>query len=361
MRLVSTSQLRSDMILAKSIYQNERLILKDGLKDLGRFSEKLIQLGIGFVYVEDKDSEGIEIPDAISEETRTTCKRVLRETIAEFQHSATVDLEDISDAINDIIDDILMNDDVQISLSDISGIEDNTFAHSVSTTVYALLIAKKLNYSRPMLEKLAIGTILHDVGKALLDKEILFKIESLTDDEYDYIKNHTILGYEALQKCPSLSELSRIVALSHHERMDAKGYPHGIPAAELHEFLRVVSVADVYDALTSDRCYRKKWSSYDAVNYLIENAGSQFDTNMVALFISQIAIYPNGAIVRLSDETFGIVKEQNKGVPLRPIVRVIRNNMGAEIIPYDVDLLTELSITILETEIEINQKNVRIH
>ena len=354
MRLVALSMLMPDMKLAKAIYYKDCLILREGLVDLQRFANSLKNMGIEYIYVDDSKSDGIVIPDAISEETRVNCKRILRQTIDDFENHAVVDISEMSDTIHSIIDEILANPDVQISLNDISAADEYTFSHSVSTTVYSLLIAKQLNYSKQMMEKLATGTLLHDMGKILLDNKILNKKGELSPEEFDIIKSHTTLGYDMLKKCSGLTELSRIIALQHHERMDGKGYPGGHKAGELHEFTRIVAIADVYDALVSDRCYRKRWSPNNAVNYLVENAESKFDINLVSILIKQIAIYPNGSLVRLSDKTTGIIKEQNKNLPLRPIVRVITDQNGNDTTPYEIDLTQRLSITILESEIEMD-------
>jgi putative nucleotidyltransferase with HDIG domain len=358
MRLVSLSMLKPEMALAKAIYYKDCLILREGLTNLQRFSSGLKNLGIDYIYVEDTKSNGIEIPDAISEETRVNCKRILRQTMNDFESKTIIDLMPMTSTINSIIDEILANPDIQVSLNDISAMDEYTFSHSVSTTVYSLLMANQLGYSRAMMEKLAAGALLHDMGKILLDQKILNKQGELTPEEYDHIKQHTVLGYEALKKCVNLTELSRIISLQHHERMDGTGYPNGCPAGELHEFSRIVAIADVYDALVSDRCYRRKWSSNNAVNYLIEHAETQFDVKLVSVLIKQIAIYPNGSMVRMSNNAIGIVKEQNKNFPLRPIVRVITDENGNDIDMYEIDMMKNLSITIIESEIEMNYFNL---
>lgn len=354
MRLIPLPMIRPDMILAKSVYYNDCLVLKAGQKDLGRFVSKLKNLNIDYLYVEDPLSEGIEIPDVISEDTRVACKKVLRNTLDAFAANTIVDAEEMSDTINSIIDDILENSDVQISLNDIGASDEYTFSHSVSTTVYSLVIAKQLGYSKPMMEKLAAGTLLHDVGKTLLDKRILNKTSRLEPDEYEHVKQHTVLGYEVLKKCRNLTELSRIISLYHHERMDGSGYPTGAPAGQLHEFSRIVAIADVYDALVNDRCYRKKWSANQAVNFLVACSESKFDTKLVSVFIKQIAIYPNGTMIRLSNGRNAIVKEQNHNAPLRPVVRVISDEFGNDLKEtYEIDLMKELAITIVETDVEL--------
>lgn len=353
MRLVSINMLTEDMILASSIFYNDSMLLRAGQKNIIKYKENLIRLGITCVYVEDDKSDGIIIPDAISEQTRISCKKIVRDTINEFEQNSTVNLDSMSIAVENIIKDILNNDEIQVSMNDISAADEYTFSHSVSTAVYALLIGKKLGYSKSVLEKLAAGTLLHDMGKVFLEKDIIFKEEALSAEEFEHVKKHTILGYQALKKCNSITELSRIISLYHHERMDGSGYPRGIPAKNLHEFARIVAIADVYDALTSDRCYRKKWTNDKAVEYLIRSSQTKFDVNLVSMFIKQIAIYPNGSMVQLSNGMIGIIKEQNREMPLRPIVRVIADKDGIEVKRYEIDLMKELSITIVESEIEI--------
>ncbi len=354
MRLVSLSMLKPDMVLAKSIYYRDCLVLKVGQTGLERYVRSLGNMGIDCVYVEDSKSDGIEIPDVISEETRVSCKRILRQTIEDFENKTVVEVSDLSDTIHSIIDDILACEDMQVSLNDISASDEYIFSHSVSTTVYSLLIARRLGYSKSMMEKLAAGALFHDIGKIMLDKKVVNKAGTLNQEEADHIKLHTTIGYEVLKKCTSLTELSRIVSLYHHESMDGSGYPMGVNAGELHEIVRIVSVADTYDALISDRCYRRKWSSNQAVNYLIENAETKFDTKLVSVLIKQIAIYPNGSMVRISDNSIGIIKEQNKNFPLRPIIRVIIDSNGNEVVPYELDMMKVLSITIIESELEMN-------
>lgn len=356
MRLVSVSKLKPDMVLARSIYYRDCLILKEGQTELYRYANRLKNIGIEYVYVEDAFSEGIEVSDAIREGTRVACKRLLRNAIENFSNNSTLDMSELSQGINNIVDDILKITDVQVSLSDICSADDYTFSHSVSATVYSLLIGKKMGYNKAMLEKLATGTLLHDIGKVMIDKRILCKQGKLNKEEFEYIKKHTLLEYEALKKCRQITELSRVIALHHHERMDATGYPYGLPAGELHEFSRIVAVADVYDALTSNRCYRNKWTTVGAVNHLIECSDTKLDTNLVAALIQQIAIYPNGSMVHLSNNYIGIVREQNRSMPFRPIVRVIADDLGHEVKMFEIDLMKELSITILETEIERSEK-----
>ncbi len=355
MRLVSVEMLRPEMKIARPVYQQEALILPAGRNNVNRFIPNLKNMGIEYVYVEDDKSEGIEIPDAIAEKTRTNCKQVLQKTMVQFASTDRMEIEGLQQCVGDVISDILKNPDVQVSLSDIASNDEYTFAHSVSTMVYALMIARKLNYSEQMMAVLGMGTLLHDIGKMIVEPSIMYKEGKLTQQEYEYVKMHTMYGYQALRRIPMLPEPARLIAYMHHERLNGTGYPRGLKGDEITEFSKIVAIADVYDALTTDRCYRKKWTANRAMEFLIERSQVEFDYELVGLFTQQLAVYPNGSLVRLSDHHVAIVCEQNRSMPLRPIVRVIQSPAGYDITPYEIDLMKELSITVIESELEIMQ------
>ena len=353
MRLVSVQKLDSRMILAKPIYYRDILILKEGCSELHRFSEKLSNLGIDFIYINDAISNDIEVPDAVSFSTRQACKIALQKTIKNHISSDHLDITMLSSSITQLLEEILNNNDIMISLKNIGSTDESTFVHSITTTIYSLILASKLGFSKNMLHTLAMGTLLHDIGKILLDSSVVFKNDKLTNEEFEYVKTHTTLGYKQLKKCSTLSELSRIIALSHHEKLNGSGYPNHASSIALHPFIRIVTIADVYDALTSDRCYRKHWTAKQAFDHLLENSGTLYDTEFVREFIQLISIYPNGSLVRLSNNYLGIVKEQNKNMAERPVVRVIADPYGNIINAFELNLMNELSITIIESELDI--------
>ena len=210
------------MVLARPIYNEGCLILANGTANLERYIKSLNRLGINDIYIEDAISEGIDVPEAITAKTRNICKDTLRKTFKDFTKNGKLKIESIHTAIDLVIDEILQNEDILISLNDIGAADEYTYTHSVSTTVYALMLGQRLGYSKEMMNKLAMGTILHDIGKIYIDHEIMFKEGKLNDKEYEYVKKHTVLGYNALKSCKSLSELSRIISLTHHEHIDRK-------------------------------------------------------------------------------------------------------------------------------------------
>lgn len=353
MRLVSVDNLTSDMTLAFPIYYKDALVINAGRANISKYIPNLINMGIQYVYIEDELSRGIEIPDAISEKTRYDCKNTLQKTMQDLIDSPDSKLYPLTNSIESVIDEVLENREIQVSLNDIGTLDEQTYIHSVNVSLYSLLIGRSLNYTRSKLQELAMGTILHDIGKTLIDPSIQFKNGKLNAKEYEQIKKHAEIGYYILSKIPDLSETARRIALNHHERMDGNGYPKNKIGDELHEYDCIAAIADVYDALTSNRCYKKKWSAINATKFLVENSGTMFSPELVQLFVKQIAVYPNGSMVLLSDNTIGIIKAQNRYVPLRPIVRVIYDENGNKIKPYEVDLMEILSITIIDSQLEI--------
>lgn len=355
MRLVSIDMLQPDMKIARAVYNQGTLVLPEGRTNVTRYIGSLRNMGIEYVYVEDAQSAGIEIPDVIAERTRNDCKRVLQNAIQQFSVTDKLETRELEACVNSVINEILNTPDVQMSLNDIASNDEYTYTHSVSTMVYALMVARKLNYSEQKLTLLGMGTLLHDIGKMLIDRDIMFKEGKLTQQEYDYVKMHSLYGYQTLRRLISIPEQVCQIAYMHHERLDGTGYPQGLRGEELNEFIRIVSIVDVYDALTTDRCYRKKWPANRAMDYLMERSGKEFDPELLGLFAQQIAVYPNGSMVRLSDQCLGIVAGQNRGMPLRPFVRVVQDSEGRDIVPYELDLMKELSITVIESELEINR------
>lgn len=350
MRRVPLSMISADMQLAVPIYHKNRLLLKEGTGELNRYIGSLKQLGITSVYIKDELGQGIEIDDAVSEKARVRCKEALNSTIVSLQTNGSIQDVDLVGSINYLLDEILNRKDILISLIDIGTTDDNTLVHSVNMTIYALLIGKRLGYSRLQMQRLAEGCILHDIGKVLLDSNILYKPDKLTNLEYEYVKQHTTKGYELLKRNPIMTELSRIICLSHHERLDGSGYPHALKRDEIHEFARIAAIADVYDAVTSERCYHKEKSVFEAVNILMQEACmKRLDAELIALFLKDIAVYPNGSLIKLSDETYAVVKDQNPEMPFRPIVRVF--DPWEQVPLYEVNLMEDLSTTIVSPNV----------
>ena len=346
MRLVLTENLKEDMELAKAIYENGNVLLNRGVKNLFKYKNKLLQIGIKHLYVEDKYSYDIEINEVIKDSTRRNGKKIVTKTFDRIKKGfLEINSQDLKNVVEDITDELVLNEDVLLNLVSLKSTSNYTYEHSVNVSVISIALGKILGYSKNELFKLGMGGMLHDVGKTLIPEEIINKPAKLTDYEYQLIKEHSELGFNYLQQINSVSPLSRIVVYSHHERVDGSGYPRGLKGDKIHEFARVAAIADVFDALTSDRVYRDRWPTYKAAEYIMNHTEELFDYQLVKKFLPQVSFYPNGSEIILSSGHRAVVRGQNVGFPTRPVLRLIEDDEGNEL-DQELDLLKHMNIVI---------------
>lgn len=351
MRLIHIDKLTADMKLAKDVvYQNNRKLLVQGCTNINKYSTKLKNLGINYVYIDDEISKGIEIKEVVTQETKDKSKIVIEKTIKNITLNKQPNMTIVKDSISNMLEEILNNKQILLNLTDIKNNDDYTFLHSVNVAVISLVIGKLLNYDKEKMMNLGTGALLHDIGKAFIPPEILNKPDKLTDEEFEIMKQHTTLGYEVLKNNSEINPTSRIIILTHHEKVDGSGYPLKLKGNDLHEFAKIIAIADVFDALTSDRVYRPKWPTYEAIEYLISLAGTHFDVDLIKIFTQNVAAFPNGTLVKLSTGETGIIINQNKDFPNRPLVKIIKDKDGNSIDKI-INLMKEISIIITKTDI----------
>ncbi|KXG74182.1 HD-GYP domain-containing protein [Thermotalea metallivorans] len=350
MRLVRLENVTSGMILAKDIYSCEgKILLAKGVTLTSHFIKRLQSLSIGEIYIEDEISRDIEIVDIIDDKTRMMAKQTLYQAVQDLKANKSLDFSSIQMVINRIVDELLRNKDIMVNLSDLRCVDEYTFAHSVNVAVLSIVIGKALGFHELRLRDLGIGAILHDIGKTQVPNEILNKPGKLELHEIEIMKNHPAFGYEILKEYCEISSLSRVAALMHHERVDGSGYPFGKRGSEIPEFARIIAIADTYDAMTSNRVYRKKITPNKAVEYLMSMGDYHFDHDMVKVFLNHITVFPVGTIVKLNTQEKAIVIDNNRYCPTRPIVRIIKDSKGEYVTKFqEIDLQKKLNIFIEE-------------
>ena len=348
MRKVFLNQLTPDMRLARPVFYENMLMLNRGIDNLNKYAKTLEKKGVYTLYVEDTLSHGIYIEEIISEKTIYKCRQALQKTFDNLHNTGNVDLFSLRNSSKIVLEELMNRKDVLVSLDSIGTTDTNTLSHSLNVAIYSLVLGTHLGLSKDRLILLSESAMMHDIGKTLLDQDILFKEGRLSDSEFIHVKSHTTLGYEILKENNLMSAITKNVALYHHERIDGSGYPDGKSDSDIHTFARIVAIADVYDALTMDRCYRKAFSAKEAASILQNDAGSKLDADLVDLFISQLAIYPNGTLVNLSDGRSGIVSSQNPSLPFSPVVRIILDpdDIGGE--PCEINLAEESNLYIID-------------
>lgn len=324
MRQLSINRLTEGDVLGRTIYSNDgRVLLGKGIALLPSYIERLRDLGISIVYVDDEETKDIIVEDVVTEEHR-------REAMASLQTSGQAVLVgkdfdgfEVKKAVNNIIEDILFQKEIFISLTDMRSYDNQIFAHSVNVCVLATVLGKALGLDQNNLEALAIGALFHDIGTVKLPKELLRKREAFTTKETDLYQTHTNLGFDILRSKRELNLLSAHIAFQHHERMNGSGYPRSLEGEGIHHLAQIVGIADFYDTLVNDGPGHIRVLPHEACEILMGCADKLFPHDLVVVFLKHIAAYPTGCTVKLNTGEIGIVVDQNKSLPMRPIVRVL--------------------------------------
>lgn len=273
------------MVVGRTIWNEagHPLLHKDVIVT-SRIVDRLHQLNIHYLYIDDKISSGIDIEETIEPAKRIQAVKRITKSFEEIKQAnstqASYVLEQQSKVIGLVVEDILnsiMNsEEVLMVLTDTYIYDEYIYRHSFQVTMYSIAIAKEMGYSYEDIRLIGIGAILHDVGKLLIPSEILLKPGKLTEEEYEEMKQHARFGFDLLRNLHSVSLLVAHCAFQHHERIDGSGYPRGLVDFEIHPFAKIIAVADVFDALTSNRVYRKKMLPIDAIKLIQAGVGKRF-------------------------------------------------------------------------------------
>jgi putative nucleotidyltransferase with HDIG domain len=209
--------------------------------------------------------------------------------------------------------------------------DNYTFTHMVNVSVLAMAQARSLNLDGAMLREFGFAALMHDIGKVHTPQEVLNKPDKLTKDEFDAMKRHVVDGAHILRRTPEMPALAPVVAFEHHLRQDLSGYPENIGHRELNLCTQIVSIADVYDALRSNRVYRQGLPSDRIRAIMTQKDSPAFNTKLLRRFINLVGLFPIGTLVRMNTEELGVVTHEHPGDPFRPQVKIIKDRDGADV------------------------------
>jgi len=259
--------------------------------------------------------------------------------------SAQVEGKPDADAARGMVDNlaqaVAQNRTALLALTALKDYDNYTFTHMVNVSILTMGQARGLGIDGPLLREFGLSALMHDIGKVRTPTEILNKPDKLTDAEFDIMKRHTVDGAEILRKTPEMPGLAPVVAFEHHLRIDGTGYPHGVKREGLNVATMLCGIADVYDAMRSQRRYQQAFPTDRILAVLQRNDGTQFDQNLVRRFAQLVGIYPAGNLVRLDNNAIAVVVKAHAPDPHRPRVRIIVTPDGAKLEqPYDIDLFS---------------------
>lgn len=355
MRLVSVNRLQAGMKLGKKIYNDEGLILlADGVELSDPLIKRLAKLDIGYIYIEDSFTEDVIISGMLQDETRNQALKVIRNQFQQMSGASGITKgfyhldKKFSKLMDNILDDMSLQEDPMIMLLDMHTTDNYLYVHSLNVCLYTLVLAIAHGYSKEELRVIGLGALLHDIGKTQIPIKIVQKPGMLSEEEFRHMQAHTEIGYRILKEEPNIPLLAAHCALQHHERIDGSGYPRGLTGPQIHEYAKWLGVADSYDAMTSNRIYKKAMLPHQAVEALYVGSGTLYEQKQLELFRDRVAIYPLGLTVTLSTGESGVVVKIDPSTPHRPVVRIFKGVEGEEVVPFERDLGKALSIVIID-------------
>lgn len=275
------------------------------------------------MYIDEKNCE-VRIISSINSQIKEHAISDLHNLADNFMDSGKgvteSDIDKIGNTAEQLIDELADKKDILINIADIKMYDDYTFHHCLSVAIMSIAIGIEIGLPRPQLNELGIAGMLHDIGKVSVPIEIINKKGKLTEKEFATVKLHPLYAANHLKERNLVSEHCLAGILEHHEKWDGSGYPYGKKEREIHPYARIMAVADVYDALTSNRPYRVPAPPNEAIEYIMGGMGAHFDEDVIRAFLRKVAPYPVGSKVKLSNGEKGVVIKNDNDHPLRPAV-----------------------------------------
>lgn len=377
MRKISVEELKPGMRFDRPVYIDSNNILVDANVSIKESDiKKLMTWGVGQIETSgsmvatDDDikleekieaQHGVEV-DVIVNDYNTLLKK--RRDLLDVHKRACNEVEKVHTAIKanekfgvegitSVLDEVIKlmgeSSNIFIFLYGLDEGKNYLVVHSVNVTFYSLLIGIALKYTPDKLKELGLGTLLIDAGMLKIPPYIIHKQSNLTDQEFNVIKTHPLHGYRALKQQGSVPEKIAMVSLQHHESYDGRGYPRGLKGHQIDEYAKIAAIADSYEAQITNRSYRKRQFFYHAMRNLLSSGVNRFDPVILKIFLSRMSVYPIGSMVRLNDESVGIVVGSMPQKPLRPMVKLVFDRDGNRLKETRmVNLLEEISLFIVK-------------
>ena len=322
MRYITVDKLQENMVICKPIFNEESVLLLGATKKLSnRNIQDIKKLGYQGLYIYDEFTGNEYIEDLVSSEVKQGAYKSLK----------NADIDSVIYYSNKIVEDLRSSKRLCIELVSLKSFDDYTYAHSINVGTYAAVCGIGFGMNDTELKELVLSGLLHDIGKTKIPLSVLNKQGRLTESERLILNSHPQLGYDIIKDNIDISARVKQCVLLHHENEDGSGYPYGWPGKKTTLYTKIIHTVDVYDALLSDRPYKKRCSHAESLEYLMGGCGTLFNREVVDIFLKYVVPYPIGIEVELSTGDKAIVMKTNDTFIQRPIVRLLSNGQDIDL------------------------------
>lgn len=343
-RLVRTRQLQPGMKIDQAVVDKSgrNLVQRGSILD-NYVIDSLLKMGVMMVYIQSGEETSGDIEKSISPQARKQIERLhtddrskvelsdsVKTRVAEgiqFIYSNT-ESKELADTTNNIASNLMnainSTDAIAVDISALKTSDEYTFKHSVDVATMSMVLAKQQGLSQKQIYEIGVAGLLHDIGKTKIPLDILNKPARLTDEEFAVMKQHPVFGYRMIKGRDEFSNEICMAVLQHHEKMNSKGYPVGFPSDKITQYARILTIADIYDALVTERPYKSAFSQREAVEMIMSMTG-ELDLTAMKSFLESMILYPVDSIVELSNGEKAKVVKNNPHYILRPTVVGIKS------------------------------------
>ncbi|GAB1476069.1 HD-GYP domain-containing protein [Bacillota bacterium] len=326
MRFVPAHCVIEGMKLGSNLYNESGvMMLGKGAILSAEYVRIINRLRYNGIYIDDDISKDIEAVNVISDKLRINAVKAIKSIFIYGEKEKAITRNHVETAknhVDSIVDEILSNTDLMINMVDMKVFDDYTYYHAVNATVISIVIGVALGLNKADLKNLGYAAMLHDIGNVFIDRKLLNKAEKLTDEEFENVKTHSSLGGDYIKRGYGVPLETYMGIIDHHEKYGGAGYPNDLQGNRISLFGRIIALADVYDALISDRPHRKALLPSEACEFIMASSMTSFDPIVVEAFVKKIAPYPAGTCVKLSNGMTGIVVENYETLIMRPKLKI---------------------------------------
>lgn len=322
---VKFNELEEGMIIAKDVEQNGRVLLKKDIpitKQMIKRMQGVLFLGIVEIYnkrVQKKSVDKVKQYREVEEEFRDMALK-LPKTFRQLASENGIAMNEIREFSQKILNELKPGSIIIKNIVLYGSGTDSIYRHGVNVAALSALLGKWVGIEKSQLNLLVYSAILHDFGKTKIDRELLKKEEALTKNEFNTIKTHAQVGYNIIKNISFLDKAVSYGVLMHHERLDGSGYPLGLKEGAIHPFAKIIAIADVFDAINSDRGYKSKKPPFEALQIVKSESLGKLDYEYAKVFLEHIVTYYTGEEVLLNTNDKCKIIQMNVNDLERPLV-----------------------------------------